>query len=72
MTRRSSGWARGLVAVAVLVLGTARPAGAQSSAEHQLLTLTTQVRASAGAPPLALDGALSAVAATWSTTRLLS
>lgn len=59
---------RGLIVVAVLVLSAARPVDAQTSGELQLLTLTNQVRASAGAPPLALDGALSVVAATWSTT----
>ncbi len=56
------------VAVAVLVVGTAGPSRGRTSDDIQLLALTNAVRASVGAPPLVLDGALSAVAATWSST----
>jgi hypothetical protein len=52
---------------AALVAGSvvSLPAGAASTDEAKLLGLVNSVRASAGAPALALDDSLSAVARTW-------
>jgi hypothetical protein len=72
MTRSVLRGVRVSVAVAVLVLGTAGPSGGRTSDEMELLALTNEVRASVGAAPLALDGALSAVAGTWSSTMAIA
>ncbi|HVF14317.1 MAG TPA: CAP domain-containing protein, partial [Acidimicrobiales bacterium] len=53
----------GLVS-AVLV----RPAQAQTAESHQAIALVNATRASAGAPPLVHDAALSAVAQNWAAT----
>ena len=47
------------------VLATSGPAGAASSDESRLLSLTNGLRASVGAPALTLDESLSAVARSW-------
>ena len=63
----------GLAGAAVLLLSTATPVSGQTAAsELQLLALTNPVRASVGAPPLALDATLSDVARTWSNTMALA
>jgi len=55
-----------LVLAATTVAGAASPAAADSgSDEARFLTLTNQLRASVGAPPLVADAALHTVAATW-------
>ena len=59
-----------VVVGAVLLSGLmpVRAAGASSSEEFRLLALANQARAAAGAPPLTLDPAVSAVSRAWAQT----
>jgi hypothetical protein len=52
-------------ALSAAVLGVANPAQAASAEESKVLALTNQVRASVGAPALAWDEGLAAIARTW-------
>lgn len=53
------------VALSAAVLAVAAPAQATSAEESKVLALTNQVRASVGAPALAWDEGLAAIARTW-------
>lgn len=58
--------AAGLTGMALVAgLVAAAPARAAGADESRLLTLANQLRASVGAPPLAVDESLSAIARTW-------
>jgi len=52
-------------ALSAAVLGVASPAQAASAEEAKVLALTNQVRASVGAPALAWDEGVAAIARTW-------
>ena len=68
---RLPGLWRARMAVGTMVMGVAAvlagsaPAGAASAEESRLLALANQLRASVGAPPLAFDESLAAVARAW-------
>jgi len=68
MTSARSG-SRFLVSTAVMIMLSGavlqRPAAAQSADAYQVISMVNAVRASVGAPPVALDGALSSVAQIW-------
>jgi len=68
MTSARSG-SRFLVSTAVMIMLSGAvlqgPAAAQSGDAYQVISMVNAVRASVGAPPVALDGALSSVAQIW-------
>ena len=66
VTARRPGRLAAALAVALMsLLAVPARAGATSADESKLLSLTNSVRASAGAPGLALDGTLSSIARGW-------
>jgi hypothetical protein len=55
----------GAVVIGVLGSVLATPARAQTGDAYQVISMVNSVRASVGAPPVSIDGGLSAVAQTW-------